>query len=256
MILERVYDLARPRLFDKKIRDVRIGLNLMGVELDDGSLGVTYVLRNEVGHGCTALAQAGRLVGMSALEIAKWPLALGGNSVIATAMGLAVLNSVAEFDKLEQVNVQGTDAVFAAEIQPSDTIGVIGHIGPVIANLKNRVQRLLIFERGVEAIGQIYPETSQSKLLPECDVVFVSSSSLINGTLENVLSYCTKTRDVVMVGASTPMYPAAFSGTAVTVLSGTRWLSANREVILSSISQSAGLKQLISYGQKMSVTTL
>jgi hypothetical protein len=224
----------------------------MAVELDNGSIGVTYVLRKETGHVCTAFPQAGNLVGTSAEEIAGW--ALQGKNVIATALGLAVLNSVAEISELEpDNNPHGADAVFSVEIQPTDTIGIIGHIGPLIANLKNKVQRLLIFERGENVVGDVYPETAQAELLPECQVVYISSTSLINGTLDNLLDYCTKARDVVMVGSSTPLYPEAFRGSRVTVLSGTRWLSANRDAILTGISQCAGMKQLIKYGQKMSV---
>lgn len=252
MILERVYDLALSRLSGKKIREIRVGLNLMAVELDDSSIGVTYVLKKEIGNFCTALPHDGSLSGMPAGEIAGW--ALEGKNVIAVAMGLAVLNSVAEFDKLEQENNHhNTDEVFAVEIKPTDTVGIIGHIGPVIANLENKVQRLLIFERGESAAGPFYQETAQPQLLPECQVVFASSTSLINGTLEKLLKYCTNTRDVVMVGASTPLYPDAFSDSRVTVLSGTRWLSSNREAILTGISQCTGMQQLIRYGRKMSV---
>ncbi|TEB04573.1 hypothetical protein Psch_03333 [Pelotomaculum schinkii] len=66
MILERVYDSALSRLAGKKIKEVRIGLELMAVELDDGAIGVTYVLRKEIGHACAALPKAGSLLGMPA----------------------------------------------------------------------------------------------------------------------------------------------------------------------------------------------
>ena len=84
-------------------------------------------------------------------------------------------------------------------------------------------------------------------------MVFVSGTSLINGTLETLLGYCAKAREIVMVGSSTPLYPDAFRDTRVTVLSGTRWLSSRREAILTAISQCAGMRELIRYGQKMSV---
>ncbi|XCH79133.1 MAG: DUF364 domain-containing protein [Candidatus Dehalobacter alkaniphilus] len=252
MILERVYELALPRLEGKKIREVRVGLGLMAVELDDGSLGVTYVLRKETVDGCSLLPQGGKLIGMPAQEIAEW--ALRGNNVISSAMGLAVLNSVAEFDKLELVeNADGSDAAFSVEIKPTDTVGVIGHIGPIIFNLKDKVQNLLVFERGENLLGGVYPESKEPELLPECQVIFVSSTSLINRTLESVLGYCNGTRDVVMVGSSTPLYPRAFHGTGVTMLSGTRWLPEYRDAILTGISQCAGVRQLIQYAQKISV---
>ena len=255
MILERVYDLALPRLADRKIKDVRIGLELMAVELDNGSIGVTYVLRKEAEHACMALPQAGRLIGMSAQEIAGW--ALRGGNVINVAAGLAVLNSVAEFDKITQnQTLQGVDAVFSVDIKPDDTIGIIGHIGPVISRLRDKNRKMYIFERGDNNNGQIYKESDQPKLLPECQVVFITSSTLINGTLENLLNYCSNARDVVMVGSSTPLYPEAFCGTKVTALSGTRWLPSNRDSILTQISQCAGMRQLIKNGQKISVNVM
>lgn len=253
MILEQVYSLAKPRLEGRIIHDVRIGLGLMAVELDNELVGVTYVLNNEIEHACAVLPQAGSLVGMKADEIALW--AVEGENVIRSALGLAVLNSVADFGSLQQINSsRDADAVFSVDIRPEDTIGIVGHIGPLINRLESRKNRILIFERD-ESKGstETYPESAQLDLLPKCQVVFITSSSLINGTLERLLEYCTNARDIVMVGSSTPLYPEAFKGTGVSVLSGTRWLSSNREFILAGVSQCAGIKQLMKYGQKISV---
>ena len=63
MILERVYDLAKPMLAGRSIHDVRIDLGLMAIELDNNLVGVTYVLSNEIKHTCAVLPQTGSLVG-------------------------------------------------------------------------------------------------------------------------------------------------------------------------------------------------
>lgn len=39
MIFERLYELALLEVIGKKIKEVRSGLELMAVELDDGSIG-------------------------------------------------------------------------------------------------------------------------------------------------------------------------------------------------------------------------
>ena len=203
MILERVYDLAKQRLAGRNIHDVRIGLGLMAVELDNNLVGVTYVLSNEIKHTCALLPQAGSLVGMKAEDIALW--AVEGKNVIHNALGLAVLNSIADFENLEQINSsRDADAVFSVDIRPEDTIGIVGHIGPVINRLEGRKNRLFIFERDESmSTAETYPESTQSDLLPKCQVVFITSSTLINGTLEPLLTYCTDARDIVMVGSST-----------------------------------------------------
>lgn len=252
MILERVYELALPRIIGKKIKEVRIGLQLLAVELDNGAIGVSYVLRKEIDHACEALPQKENLIGTPAKEIAGW--AMHGKNVLTIAMGLAVLNSVTLFDELEHHNNSfGADAIFAAEIRPTDTIGIVGHIGPIISRLEDKVKQLIIFERGENLIGQVFPECAQPKLLPQCEVIFISSTSLINGTLENLLRYCTKARDIVLVGTGTPLYPEAFYGSGITKLAGTRWCHTHRDAVLTGISQCAGMQDIIKYGQKITV---
>lgn len=253
MILKNVLKSASGRLRGKKIKDVRIGLGLMAVELDDGSIGVTYVLRDDIGDCCTAFSRGGNLIGTPATRVARW--AVEGKDVLSVAMGMAVMNSAADFGRLERIDARGeADAVFSVGVRPSETVGVIGHIGPVIAGLKGRVKKIYVFERGEDVPPGIRPESDEPKLLPKCKVVFISSTSLINDTLESrVLGHCTGARDIVMVGTSTPLYPDAFAGSGVTVLAGTRWLPAHGKEILEGVSQGAGIRELIEYGEKISV---
>jgi len=252
MILEQVYETAKKTLDGKTICDVRVGLGLMAVEIDNDLVGVTYVLRNEIGHSCGLLPQAGSLLGMKATEVAQW--AIDGKNPLRNAMGLAVLNAAADFENLQQIHPsQDADAVFSIEIRESDSIGIIGHIGPVINRLSNKNNPLFIFERdAAKETPGVYPESAQPDLLPKCQVIFVTSSTLINGTLESLLPHCSNAREIVMVGSSTPLYPEAFRNSGVTVLSGTRWLPSEKNAILAGISQCAGIKQLMPYGQKIS----
>jgi len=251
MILERIYEVARPRLAGKRIKEIRIGLHMLAVELDSGLIGVTYVLINELGHNCTA-SQAGNLVGMPADEIASW--ALRAQSVIDSAVGLAVLNSAADYENLEyENNPQGPDAAYSVAIRDTDQIGVVGYIEPLINSLRNKGYRLFVFERDESFRDRAYMESAQPELLPKCQVVFITSSTLINRTLENILSHCSNAREIIMVGPSTPLYPEAFKGTGVTVLAGTRWLPKNRDDIMAGVSQGAGMKQLVKFGEKISV---
>ena len=73
-------------------------------------------------------------------------------------------------------------------------------------------------------------------MLPTCDVVVISGTAMINGSVDGLLEICDEARDVIMVGASTPMYPEAFLGTKVTVLAGSWWKSECKEVIFKKIS--------------------
>ena len=253
MILENVLKEGKDYLEGRTIKDLRIGLELLALQLDDDSLGVTYVLKNELEHSCGASPFSGRYIGMSALELAEQIL-LQPN-VLSTALAIAALNAVAPPIPEYLLQKEGNrDAVFSVDVVKSDTVGVVGHIGPVIRRLKDHPGAMHIFERDMSKGEGLNSEDKQSKLLPQCDVVFVTGATIINGSLENVLSYCTKAREVVLVGSSAPIYPKAFEGSGVTVIAGTRWIPANGQDILTGVSQSAGMQQLIRYGEKLSLS--
>ncbi|NLC27274.1 MAG: DUF364 domain-containing protein [Campylobacteraceae bacterium] len=253
MILERVFQEGKPYLKDRTIRDLRIGLELLALQLDDGSLGVTYVLKNELEHSCGASPFSGKYIGMSALELAEQ--IFHKPNVLSTALAIAALNAVAPPISDDLLQKEGNrDAVFSVDVNEEDTVGVVGHIGPVIRRLKNHPGDMHIFERDLSKGDNLKSENKQATLLPQCDVVFVTGATIINGSLENVLSLCTKAREIVLVGSSAPIYPKAFTGSGVTVLAGTRWLPENGQEILTGVSQSAGMQQLIKYGKKLSLS--
>jgi len=246
LMLQKVYQQALPRLEGKKVRDAVIGLELLAVELDDGAVGVAYVLRKELPAGCASLPEAGKINGMRAEVLASWML--DGKNPLRTALGLAACNAVAPYDELSP---EAQDASSALEARPGDTLGMVGYIRPLAARLKHRVNRMIIFDRACSQ--DVYPEERQEELLPQCDLVVITSSSLINGTFSKVISLCSGAREIVLTGASTPMYPQAFEGTKVTVLAGCRWFPQHKREIFTGIAQAASLRQIIGCGEKLTV---
>ncbi|HUU80023.1 MAG TPA: DUF364 domain-containing protein, partial [Acidobacteriota bacterium] len=54
----------------------------------------------------------------------------------------------------------------------------------------------------------------------ECDVALITSTTIVNDTVDAMLDAARSCREVVLLGASTPLVPEVFTGTPVTVLSG------------------------------------
>jgi uncharacterized protein (DUF4213/DUF364 family) len=143
------------------------------------------------------------------------------------------------------------DAADVFAVRPGDTVGMIGNIGPVAKQLKPKAKRMIVFDRGKPE--GVYPEERQEELLPQCDLIVITSSTLLNGTFSRVISYCRQAREVVLTGATTPLYPEAFHGTGVTVLAGSRWFPQYKKEIFTRISQGACLRQIMQYGEKLAV---
>lgn len=246
VMLQKVYDHAVLNLRGKKVKDLCIGLELLAMELDSGEIGVAYVLKNEISCGCESLPEQGDISGMDAQELAAQMLQ--GDNPLSNAVGIALCNAVVDYSALSS---EVLDAADVFSIQPGDIVGMIGNIKPVAKQLKPKVKRMIIFDRGNPE--GVYSEEQQVELLPQCDLIVITSSSLLNGTFSRVISYCQQAREIVLTGATTPLYPEAFQGTGVTVLAGSRWFPQYKKEIFTRISQGGCLRQIMQYGEKVAL---
>lgn len=75
-------------------------------------------------------------------------------------------------------------------------------------------------------------------LLPGCDVVVITATSIIDHTIDEVVSHCKNAREVCIVGPSTPLCLEVFKKYPVTLLAGSVVKDPDR--ILKIVSQGGG----------------
>ena len=247
----QIYEASLPLLQGKVVTDLVIGISLLAVELNHRDVAVSYVLREELKGGCSVFPYAQNTVGMTAADAALW--FAEGQDAVQRSIGGAVINAVSSLIPLEDCR----EYPFGAEILPSDTVGMVGNIHPVAAALKKQGCSVFIFDKGQcphgAPAGEIRPMEEQSLLLPKCDVVFLSGTTMLNGTAGTLFPLCSHAREVILIGSSTPMIPSGYQNTPVTVLAGSHWKNANKATVFRLISQAAGIKALGPYMIKRSV---
>ena len=82
-------------------------------------------------------------------------------------------------------------------------IGVIGHLN-MPSSVYEQARQVLILERNPRP-GD-YPDSACDYLLPQCDVVIMTASTLVNKTLPHLLDLC-KNAYTILAGPSCPMCP-------------------------------------------------
>ncbi|HHX08018.1 MAG TPA: DUF364 domain-containing protein [Chloroflexi bacterium] len=245
MIIESVLAAAEPLLAGRQVTDAVLGLSLTAVELDGLDIGVSYVLRHNLPAGCSIFGFAQDIIGKPAFEVAS--LAVKGRDDAQRGVGMAVITAATR--SLDLPDEPNTPTPFGLKVLPGDTVGMIGYIPPVANQLGKLANRVLVFDRGLSSNGgegaaQATPMELQSQLLPECDLMIITGTTLINNTLEQLLGWCTKAREIVLVGASTPMIKEAFKGTGVTALAGSWWDAAYKQEMFKRLSLSCGIHHL------------
>ena len=202
MLKERISSLASRTAAGLHLQEVIVGLGFTLVSLDDGSCGLAYTLREELERGCDAYDGAGKLEGRDVDDVLGW---IGRGPVIASAVGLAAANALL----LPPEEAYGSDILEALRLQPGERLVTVGRFRPMEPKLKKTGVELEVIEPGDPAAP-----------LRRCDVALVTATSIINGTLDEILAAMGEAREVVILGPSIPYAPTAFEGTPVTLLAG------------------------------------
>lgn len=237
MILDSLIDGIYKKAAVRKIEDVRIGLGYTAVLLDNGSCGLAYTFRNELGYCCCILKEAGQIKGLKCGDVIQW---VKDANLARTAVGLATINALIQ----EDVKDYKCGNIFNnLQLTPENILGVIGDFGPFLKNIRKQVKDMYVFEKKVHKIqGYMYPAELTDKYLPKCDVVIITSTSILNKTFEDIIKKCKNAREIILIGPSTPLYPELFKKYNVTYLAGV--VVCKAEQVLDIVSQGGGTRSL------------
>jgi len=244
MLIDQVCDFLMPAAGAAGVTEVRLGLGYTAVQLDHQRYGLAYTLRDDLPEGCGVISVAGTLQGRPASEIAQWARS---TNPLESAVGLATLNALAEVPPTAKVG----DLLAELKVTSDDVAGMVGYFGPFIEPLRRRAKALHVFERHPAVDSGVLPESAAVEILPQCGVVILTATTLLNRTLDDLLACCRSAREVAIVGPSTPLLPAVFASGGVTLLSGVQVVDGQR--VLRVISEGGGTRQLGSAVRKLTV---
>jgi uncharacterized protein (DUF4213/DUF364 family) len=194
------------------------------VELDSDALGLSYVLLDN-----TLAALAGTdgqaLVGTDALALARrWRDGHGAERTL----GFAAVNALSRhlFDRDGQVPPDAADSIGGLDPQPGDHIGMVGFFPPLVKPVTEHGARLTVLELRADLAGAHpgYDVTLDPAALQTCDQVLMTSTVLLNDTLDAVLAHCRHARAVAMIGPGAGCLPEPLFDRGVTTVGGT-WIA-------------------------------
>lgn len=194
-VVKALVEEASRRARGRRLRRVLVGRYAL-VVLDDGAAGLAYVDWDWVKP--FRPYEAPPTDAEEAVE-----LALSYDPVKA-AIGVATINALSPMD-----GVTNEDPLDLFRLSDDMKVGLIGYIRGYVRRLQGKV-RLYVFEFKPYEDEFVYPWYAEEELLPEMDLVIATGVTVVNKTINRVVEL---TRgDLVLVGPSTPMWPAALGG--------------------------------------------
>jgi uncharacterized protein (DUF4213/DUF364 family) len=205
---------------DCPVADVWVGLHWTVVALADGRCGMASTLTDaHEAHGEPQMREAGALHTQSALALTAYIDSAA--SATEVSVGWAALNALVsrsleddaappwvEMDALDFLRTHGAGR----------RVALVGSF-PFVARLRDAVETLWVLE--LTPHGDELPASAAPEILPQADLVALTSMTLVNGTFASLVAHRAAGVPVLMLGPSTPLSPVLFAH-GVRALAGVR----------------------------------
>jgi uncharacterized protein len=210
------------------------------IELDDGSLGLSYVLldastRRWVAEGGDPSLG---LEGAEALALARWFTEPPGPR---RALGFAAVNALTRclFERAGFMPGASPDSIGTLDPVAADHIGMIGLFPPLVGSIVTSGAKLTVVELRADLAGerQGYRVTTDRNELATCNKVISTSTLLLNDSLDAMLAACSQARSFSMIGPGAGCLPDPLFARGVTLVGGT-WIS-DREAFRAALTTGA-----------------
>lgn len=233
-IIDQTYDLIlgkyRSVIESLFISDIRIGLYFTAVRLSDGTIGTSATLTECRPVSAKAARDFGdfspmRIKGQKVLKI----LETKKESSVIRSLGTAVLSAVSSgFITPERYRIiDDCDPVELLDLTPVKTITIVGAFQSYIRKISQTPNKLFVLELNENALApeqkQYYvPAADFRKILPQSDFVIITGQTLVNSTIDDLLSAVSPASKVIVTGPSGNILPDVLFENKVSMIGAIR----------------------------------
>ncbi len=217
------------------VERVAVGLFFTGMTLSNGHGGVCFTPIKSIPEAvcCPSSARAmpvpGKLRGRNAVQLAEDALT---SSSIRKAVGIATINALSSScwarEPARGYDVRlGVDPLDELKLPDDAFVVVVGALTPYLKLLKARGKPFCVLEKDPATLKPdempfYAPAERAAEIVPRADVLILTGTTLINGTLDGLLALARPGADIVVVGPTASMLPDAFFRRSVRAVGGIR----------------------------------
>ena len=239
---DRLYSLFVKKSQKVDVEIVSIGLGYTVVTTSDGGTGLAYTYFKDK-TSCVLLNRAVDYEGRPASELLE---NIKSDNTIERSMALALINALNYQQALRLPEDNKNQILFNEfNIGTGTRVAMVGYFGPLVDRMHQQNAQLEILDES-RNLGQ--EEAFYKKLENWADVLFLTSTSILNNTSEKILGHAHPDIKTVMLGPSTPMIGPAFEHLAVHMLAGT--VPIDKESILKAVRHGMGTPILHKFSRK------
>jgi uncharacterized protein (DUF4213/DUF364 family) len=220
--VSRVEDLLGSELEELVVERAVLGLFFSGVKLSSGHGGLSFTPIKEIPEAvccpssARAMPESGRLCGKSARAALE---DTSSDNVLKRTLGIAALNALSALcwermkDKTYELEL-GRDAYDGVDLTVYRRTVVVGALVPIIRKLMAAQADFRILEMDPSTLKPsempYFVEAGRAdEFVPHADLLVITGTTMLNGTLESLLSMARPETEVIISGPTASMLPEA-----------------------------------------------
>ena len=225
--------LGEELLSNMTVERAVLGLFFSGVKLNDGNGGLCFTPIKNIPEAvcCPSSAKAMPLSGhLSGRSVLSYLNDLSSDNILKKTLGIATLNALSctcwDKRKSREYEIQlGVDSFDDINIEGADKTVVVGALVPMIKKLIAADADFHILELDSSTLKAhempYFMEASRAEeVVPNADLLVITGTTLINDTLDGLLSMAKPGAEIIVTGPTASMLPDAFFSRGVTTLGG------------------------------------
>ena len=193
------------------------------LELDDGSVGLTYVSLGDTLPVMQDAVRPADLTGLSALSLAE---GYAKDDPASRAVGFAAINALSQavFAKAGWLPDEAADSLGAVKPQAGERIGMVGLFPPLVPSIIQAKASLTVLEMRADLAGDHdgFRVTLNPRDLADCRKVVSTCTIMLNHTVDAVLAACRGAGYLAIVGPTAGCIPDPLFDNGVKALGGRR----------------------------------
>ncbi|MCY1279412.1 putative heavy-metal chelation [compost metagenome] len=218
-----------------RLQSVAVGIFFTGVQLENGATGLCATPIKSIPEAvccpssAKALPFAGKLKGKPVRSVLQ---DLEHTAALRRTLALATFNALVETlwrrNGVPACGFREAGDIFAElDLQPADRVVVVGAFAPYLRELRKRDQDFRVLEKHPSTLkpGELrhyVPAEHAYRVIPWADVVIATGTTLLDGSLDQLLSWARPGSRIALVGPTVPLLPGPFIRRGVTLLCGVR----------------------------------
>ena len=225
-----------------------LGLGYTAAVTSDGGIGIAYTYFADK-KSCMLLNEA---VDYETRPASMLLAKIKSENTIERSMALALVNALNYQNALQLPEDKKNEIMFEKfKIKKGTKVAMVGYFGPLIKHFeqKEAVLKILDQSRGLGQTEEFY-----TKLKNWAEVLFLTSTSILNNSTEEILANVHDKIKTILLGPSTPMVAEAFDHLPVHMLAGT--VPIEKDKILKATRHGMGTPVLHKFSRKSYLSLL